>query len=269
MLHVSLAVFACASVLPFYWLVCGAFQRGDGVLSFRLAPWLEPSSLTLDNFRALLHETPFARWLFNSIFLASAHTVLVVGLSSIGGFALAKYEFRGKRLLMLVMLLTMLVPSQVILPGLYELIWRIRWVDTYAAILVPGAVSVFGMFLFRQAMLSVPDELLDAARVDGSSELRLWWSVVLPVVRPMTGAFTLMSFLASWNSFLWPQVVLQDEQKYTLPIGLANLMGLPEHQAHLGLLMAGTLLGVLPVIALFAALQRDFVGGLASGAVKG
>jgi len=157
----------------------------------------------------------------------------------------------------------------VLLPGTYDLVYRMGWIDSYAAIIVPGAVSVAGLFLFSQAMRHVPDELLAAARVDGCSELRLWWDVALPVVRPMIGAFTLLSFLAAWNSFLWPQIVLQSEDKYNLPIALANMMGVAQDQGRYGVLMAGTLISILPVIGLFFALQRDFIAGLTSGAVKG
>jgi ABC-type glycerol-3-phosphate transport system permease component len=170
---------------------------------------------------------------------------------------------------MAVMLATMLVPGQVLLLPNYEVMYRLGWLDTFAAILVPSAVSVFGMFLFRQAMRAVPDELLQAARIDGCSELRLWWDVALPITRPMTGAFTLLSFMSAWNSFLWPQVVLQSPEKYTLPIGLANMAGMPEYQSQFGILMAATLLSIAPVAVLFFVLQRDFVSGLATGAVKG
>src|SRR6185503_14547072 len=123
--------------------------------------------------------------------------------SSLGGFALAKYTFRGKKPLMLLMLATMLLPSQVLLGSSQELMYHLGWIDSYLAIIVPGAVSVFGMFLFMQAMKSVPDELLQAARMDGCSELRLWWEIALPIGRPMIGAFTLLSFMSAWNSFLW------------------------------------------------------------------
>jgi ABC-type glycerol-3-phosphate transport system permease component len=207
--------------------------------------------------------------MINSIFLSSAYTVSVVTLSSLAGFALAKYRFAGRRVLMFVMLATMLVPGQVLLLPNYEVMYTIGWLDSYAAILVPSAVSVFGMFLFRQAMLGVPDELLQAGRMDGCTEFRLWWEVALPIVRPMIGAFTLLSFMGSWNSFLWPQVVLQDPARYTLPIGMSNMIGVPEYQTHYGILMAGTLLSIIPVGLLFFVLQRDFVSGLASGAVKG
>ena len=161
------------------------------------------------------------------------------------------------------------MPGQVLLLPNYELMNRFGWMDSYAAILIPSAVSVFGMFLFRQAMLGVPDELLAAGRVDGCSELRLWWEVALPIVRPMLGAFTLLSFMGSWNSFLWPQIILQSPGKYTLPIGLANMVNLPAFQTNYGILMAGTLLSIAPVGILFFILQRDFISGLSSGAVKG
>ena len=268
-LNAILIGLALVSLTPFFWLVSAAFKHPEDMFRSAFLPWDRLGALTLDNFTALFEREPFARWLVNSLFLASLQTVLVVTFSSLGGFALAKYQFAGKRLLMAVMLATVLLPSQVLLPAGYELMYHFGWIDSYAAIVFPGAVSVFGMLLFMQAMRAVPDELLHAGRVDGCSELRLWWEIALPIVRPMVGAFTLLSFLAAWNAFLWPQVVLQDESKYTLPIGLAGMVGLPEYEARYGVMMAGTLLSILPVIALFFILQRDFIAGLSSGAVKG
>jgi ABC-type glycerol-3-phosphate transport system permease component len=267
-LHIAVTAAALVCFLPFIWLLCAAFKRGEDLFSSPFLP-ADLHKLTLGNFGELFGHEVFGWWLINSIFLASAATVLVVVMSSLGGFALAKYEFRGKTVLMLIMLFTMMIPSQVLLPATYELIWKIGWVNSYAAILVPGAVSVFGVFLFRAAMSGVPDELLQAARVDGCSEFRLWWDIALPVVRPMIGAFTLLSFIGNWNSFLWPQIVLQDDGKYTLPIGLANLVSQPGSTAGFGPLMAGTLLSLLPVTVLFFALQKNFIAGLTSGAVKG
>jgi ABC-type glycerol-3-phosphate transport system permease component len=171
---------------------------------------------------------------------------------------------------MLLMFATLLLPAQVLYPsGGIDLVRRLGWVNSYAAVIVPGSVSVFGMFLFMQAMKGVPDELLQAGRVDGCSELRLWWEVALPVVRPMVGAYTLLSFLASWNAYLWPQIVLQDEGRYTLPLGLSGMIGLAEYETRYGVLMAGTLIAVLPVLVLFFVLQHDFIAGLTEGAVRG
>ena len=270
LVHVVLSALAWLVLVPFLWMACAAFKRQQDIFSIPLLPWRRLHDLTLDNFRVLFTHEPYARWLVNSLFVSSLQTALVVTLSSLGGFALAKYRFAGRRALMLVMFLTLLLPAQVLYPsGGIDLVRRLGWVNSYAAVIVPGCVSVFGMFLFMQAMKQVPDELLAAGRVDGCSELRLWWELALPIVRPMIGAYTLLSFMGSWNSFLWPQVILQTPQKYTLPIGLTNMIGLPEYQTPYGVLMAGTFLSILPVAVLFFVLQRDFIAGLASGAVKG
>lgn len=270
MLHAALSAFAWVMLVPFLWMACAAFKRHEDIFSTPFLPWTRLDDLTLDNFRILFSREPFARWLVNSLFVSSLQTALVVTFSSLGGFALAKYRFAGRRPLMILMFATLLLPAQVIYPsGGIDLVRRLGWVDSYAAVVVPGAVSVFGMFLFMQAMKGVPDELLQAGRIDGCSELRLWWEVALPIVRPMIGAYTLLSFLASWNSFLWPQIVLQDESRYTLPLGLSGMIGLAEYETRYGVLMAGTLLAVLPVLVLFFVLQRDFMAGLAGGAVKG
>lgn len=267
--RIVVAALAIIIATPLLWVVCASLKRPEDLFTSTFLPWRHLGRLTLDNYRQFLGGQMFQGWLINSLFLASAHTVLVVTLSSLGGFALAKYRFAGQRVIMGLMLATMLLPSQILLPSSYELMYRLGWIDSYAAILVPGAVSVFGIFLFRQAMAGVPDDLLDAARVDGCGELRLWWQIALPIVRPMIGAYTLMSFMSSWNSFLWPQIILQSQGQYTLPLGLGNLIGMREYQEQYGILMAGTLLSVLPIVVLFAILQRDFISGLTSGAVKG
>lgn len=269
LLHVVLIVAAAVALSPFVWMCCAAFKHPQDVFGSTFLPPHPLHNLTLANFALLFNSTPFARWLLNSIFVASTQTVLVVTFSSLGGFALAKYRFAGKKPLMGLMLLMLVLPALALLPGGYLLMYDLGWINSYAAIIVPGSVSVLGIFLFRQAMQSVSDELVHAARVDGCSELRIWWEIALPIVRPMVGAYTLLSFLGAWNSYLWPQIVLQDQAKFTLPIGLAGMLSLPEYQTQYGVLMAGTLLSVLPVMLLFFVLQKDFVSGLASGAIKG
>ncbi len=268
-LHVLLIVAAAASLAPFFWLICASFKSGNDLFSYTFLPWSHLSRLTGANYTRLFTQHTFGRWLANSIFIASTQTVIATILSSLGGFAMAKYRFRGQRIIMAMMLGTMVLPAQVLIPSSYELMYHLGWIDSYLAILVPGAVNVFGLFLFRQAMLAVPDELLQSARIDGCSELYLWWEIALPLIRPMIGAFTLLSFTASWNSFLWPQIILQNEAKYTLPIALYNLNAMPGFQSDYGLLMAATVLSILPVALLFFALQKDFIAGLTSGAVKG
>jgi ABC-type glycerol-3-phosphate transport system permease component len=210
---------------------------------------------------------PFTRYLMNSLFITSAVVLVQVFFSSLGGFALAKYEFRGKRAIMAVMLLTMMVPAPVLLAPLYELIYTFGLMDRHLGLIVPAAVSVFGMFLFRQAMLAVPDELLEAARLDGCSEFGLYWRIALPVSRPMVGAFCLIAFMGTWNAFLWPQIILHTRERFTLTVGLTQLVG--TYTEQYGVMLAGTLLAILPAMALFFILQREFISGLTAGAVKG
>ena len=268
-LHLALLLVALLALTPLLWLICACFKQQQDIFSCAFLPWGHLQALTLENFRFLLSREPFGQWLLNSVFLASTQTVLVVVNSALAGFALAKYRFAGRRPVMAVILATMLMPGVVLLPSNWLLMYNLGWLNSYAAILVPGAASSFGTFLFMQAMQSVPDELIAAGRVDGCSELRLWWEVALPIVRPMLAAFTLLTFVAAWNSYLWPSLVLQDRTKLTLPIGLATLVGSPGFSSNYGALMAATFLSVLPVIVLFVALQRDFISGLSSGAVKG
>jgi ABC-type glycerol-3-phosphate transport system permease component len=268
LLTALLAAAALAVVFPLIWLVCASLKTGEDLFQYSTLPWGHLDHLTGANYIHLFTTRPVGRWMISSIFLASAQTLAATVLASLGGFAVAKYRFTGRRLIMGVFLSVMLLPYQVLLPSSYELMHHLGWLDSYRAILAPGAVSVFGLFLFSRAMQSVPDDLLHAGRIDGCSEIRLWWEIAIPLVRPMIAAFTLLSFTASWNAFLWPQIVLQDEGKYTLPIGLANMSVLPGSQADYGLLMAGTLLSIVPVVIVFFTLQRDFVAGLTSGAVK-
>jgi ABC-type glycerol-3-phosphate transport system permease component len=187
--------------------------------------------------------------------------------SSMGGFALAKYRFTGRVPLMTFMLASMTIPGVVLTAPNFKVIFELGWMDTYLALLIPVAVSVFGIFLYRQAILGgVPDDLVEAGRVDGCSEFRIYLQLVMPLVRPVTGAFCLISFLGAWNSFLAPNVYLQSQRKLTLPPVLNQYIG--EYAQHYGVFLAGTLLAIVPPAVLFFALQREFIAGLTSGAVK-
>jgi len=271
--HVVVAFFAALTLIPFVWLLCAAFKsrevffsanfipRGNGLFGFA---W---DKLTLDNFRRLFTELPFLRYMFNTFFLASTVTFLATVGSSMAGFALAKYEFRGRRAIIVLMLASMMIPGQVLLAPLYELIYRIGWIDNYLALIVPHVATVFGIFLFRQAFLGLPNDLIDAARIDGASEFYLYWAVAVPSVRPMIGAFTLVVFLGQWNTYLWPQIILQSSEKYPLAVAMANMVGI--YRQEYGMVMAGTLMSVLPVMALFLVLQKEFIAGLTTAAVKG
>jgi len=265
LLYLALVLCTVIMLTPLVWLVAACVKGPADFNSITFFP--PPDRFTAHNFRTLFTQIDFLRLLMNSFFITGTLVLIQLFFSSLGGFALAKYEFRGKKAIMIVMLATMMIPGQVLMAPLYELIYRMGLVDSYPGLIVPGAVSVFGIFLFRQAMLQVPDELLHAARIDGCSEFRAYLDVVMPVSKPMIGAFCLISFMGSWNSFLWPQIILHHSDRFTLPIALNQLIGLYSQQY--GTLMAGTFLSVLPVIVLFMLLQKEFVAGLTAGAIKG
>jgi ABC-type glycerol-3-phosphate transport system permease component len=241
-----------------------------------LPPVSEWSKETLNfgNFVKLFEPKPsihgyiyFWQYLINSLFLAAGLTCLQVFFCSMAGYALAKHNFKGKRPIMLFMLGSMMIPGVILLAPLYKLIVSIGWIDSYLALLLPGSCSVFGIFLYRQAMISVPKDLIEAGRIDGCGEFEIYLRLVMPLVRPMTGAFCLVSFLWSWNNFLSPQIFIQSQYKLTLPVVLQQYVNI--YFTQYGVFLAGTLLAIIPPAILFFALQREFISGLTSGAVKG
>jgi ABC-type glycerol-3-phosphate transport system permease component len=263
-------------MLPFAWLICAAFKDKSVINDYTFLPppsAVSSETINLDNFRTLFTPTQtlqgpitFWRYVFNSILLAGGGTFISMVFSSMGGYALAKYRFAGRGWVLTFMLASMTIPGILLLAPSFEVIWRLGWMDTYRALLVPGAVSVFGIFLYRQAMLGVPNDLLEAGRIDGCGEFRIYLTLVMPLVRPMTGAYCLISFLASWNAFITPNVFLQSQSKLTLPVVLNQYINV--YQQQYGVFLAGTLLAITLPAVLFLSLQREFISGLTSGAVK-
>jgi ABC-type glycerol-3-phosphate transport system permease component len=192
---------------------------------------------------------------------------LTVLLASLAGYAFAKYEFVGKRLLFVLTLLTLMIPFEVTVVPLFELMIELRWLDTYQAVIVPSAINAFGVFFMRQVMLAVPNDLLDAARVDGATEIGIFRQVVLPLSRGGLAVLALLSFLNAWNAYLWPLIALRSPEMFTLPIGLATLSGL--YKVEWGMIMAGAVLTTLPLLVLFVWLRQHLLSGLAAGALKG
>ena len=262
-LYAALLVAALVTLTPLLWLVANTTKTENDLFTYTFfAP-----RFSTDSYTKLFEGIPFFRDLMNSVFIASATVMTQLFFASLAGFALAKYEFRGKKPLMLFMLSTMLLPGQLTMAPAYELSYRLGLVDTYTGLILPGAVNVFGIFLFRQSIMQIPTELINAARIDGCSEFRIYWDIVMPVTRPMIGAFALLAFMGSWNNFIGPQILLHSASMYTLPIAINQFRDV--YASNYGALMAGTLLSILPVILLFMALQKEFVAGLTTGAVKG
>ncbi|TVR12838.1 MAG: carbohydrate ABC transporter permease [Planctomycetota bacterium] len=264
-LWLTLVAIALIFLAPLLYLLAASVKQTEDFHSYAFFPPID--RITLANFASLFGQMDFLRFLLNSFFVTCATVVLQLFMATLAGYALACYHFRGQKIIIIAMLVSMMIPAPVLLAPLYELLFHMRLIDTHMGLIVPGLVNVLGIFLFRQSMMGIPRDLIQAARVDGASEFGIYWHVALPVVRPMIGAFTLIAFMGTWNSFLWPQVVLQSTDLFTLPIALNQLVGL--YHDDYGALMAGTLLAVLPVIALFFMLQREFISGLTEGAVKG
>jgi len=230
-------------------------------------PRLLPSAVTLAHYRALFTRLDLARASLNSAGLATAVTLIALVVNSMAGYAFAKLRFAGRERLFRLLLAGLVVPAQVAMLPLFLMLKELRLVNTYAGVMVPGMASVFGIFLVRQYALSLPDSVLDAARIDGAGEFRIYRSLVLYLCAPILVTLAVFTFMGTWNDFMWPLVVLADARLYTLPVALASLAG--EHVQDVELMMAGAVLTVLPVVLLFVGLQRHYIAGIMAGGVKG
>ena len=272
--YLLLSAGAVLMMLPFAYLICSAFKTNDDVFrSTFLPPGDGPlgadwGRLTTDNLARLFTEMDFARHLLNSVFLASVTGILATLASAMGGYALAKFAFAGRGFFTSFVLAALVIPAAVLIAPTYQLLYWMGLLDSYAGLILPAVAPAFGVYLFRQAMIhSVPNEVLEAARIDGAGEVRIFFGIVLPLVRPMVGAFLLITFLGTWNNFISPQVVLQSSEKFPLSVAIAQLKGV--YSQDYALQMAGTLVSIAPVLLLFLLLQKEFISGLTSGAVKG
>ena len=260
----ALVLLALATALPLLWMVSASLMPTGEALS--LPPRLVPSRPTLEHYRALVERLDRGRNLANSALPATAITAVSLLCNSLAGYAFAKLRFRGRSRLFSLLIATLIVPPQVTVLPLFLEIRGLGLVNSFGGVLVAGIATVFGIFLIRQFALGIPDELLDAARLDGASEVRIYFELVLPLLRPILVTLGVFTFLSAWNDFMWPLIVLTDESKYTLPLALANLSG--EHVQDTELMMAGAVVTVLPVLLLFLALQRHYLEGILMGSVK-
>jgi multiple sugar transport system permease protein len=263
-LHAVLVLGAAATAAPMLWMLSASLMPAGEATA--IPPRWLPSLPTLEHYRALFTRLDLAANLWSSTLIASSATVISLVLNSMAGYAFAKLRFPGRDRVFRALLAALVIPAQVSMLPLFLLLKELGWIDTYLAAIVPGMASIFGIFLVRQSALSIPDTLLDAARIDGASELRIYRSLVLPFLKPVLVTLAVFTFMGTWNDFLWPLIVLADDERYTLPVALANLLG--EHVADTELMMAGAVLTVLPVLALFLVLQRHYVAGIMAGALK-
>jgi len=264
-LHGVLIAGGVITLFPLFWMLSASFMHSGEAATF--PPRLLPQAPTLDQYRQLFVRLNLGRAFFSSAVVASIVTISSVLFGSMAGYAFAKLRFGGRDRLFGLLLTAVVIPPQVGMLPLFLLMKKLHLVNSYWGAIVPSMATMFGIFLVRQFMLSVPHDLLEAARLDGAGELRIYWSVVMPLARPILATLATFMFMSTWNDFMWPLIVLSDQAHYTLPVALANLSG--EHVQDIELMMAGAVVTVLPVLALFVALQRYYIAGLMAGSVKG
>jgi multiple sugar transport system permease protein len=256
---------ALLTVIPLLWMISASFMpTGEATI---YPPRLLPSTVTLEHYRELFTRLNIGRAFFSSTVIAVGTTLLSLLLNSMAGYAFAKLRFGGRDRLFAVLVAALVIPTQVAMLPLFLMLKSVRLVNSYWGVILPSIATIFGIFLIRQFMLSIPDELLDAARIDGANEWRIYWNIVLPLARPVLVTLAIFTFMSAWNDFMWPLIVLTDDAKYTLPVAVANLVG--EHVQDTELMMASSVLTVLPVLLLFLALQRHYIAGIMMGSVKG
>jgi multiple sugar transport system permease protein len=263
--YLVLGVGLLVMLAPFLWMLLGSLKP-EAELQ-RVPPTWWPEAPSLDNYGQLFDRLDFPRFFTNSTFVAVAVTAGNLVFCSMVGYALAKLDFAGKRLLFGLVLGMLMVPGVVTFVPLFVLVSNLGLVNTYPGLILPYLVTPLGVFLMRQFMSGLPDELLEAARIDGAGEWRIFARVILPLCGPALATLGILTFLSSWNNFLWPLVVAQSEDKYTLPVALA-LYSVGQNATRYGLLLAGSVVVIVPVIALFVALQRYFVQGIATTGIK-
>jgi multiple sugar transport system permease protein len=230
-------------------------------------PHFLPSTVTFEHYVSLFTRLSIGRYLFNSALIAIIVTTTSLMINGMAGYAFAKLRFRGRDRLFKALSGGLVLPVQVAMLPLFLLLKNMGLINTYWGVIIPGMSSIFGIFLVRQYALAIPDEMLDAARVDGASEFRIFWSIVVPGIVPILATLAIWTFLATWNDFMWPLIVLSDESHYTLPVALANLAG--EHVQDIELMMAGSVITIIPVMLVFLFLQRYYIQGVMAGSVKG
>ncbi|MET7717472.1 carbohydrate ABC transporter permease [Streptomyces sp. NPDC005407] len=266
----TLAVLCTALVVmaaPFVWMTLSAFKTKPE-LAASPPVWI-PTEWTLTNFRDLLDRLDLPRYFLNSTLVATLVTVCNLVFCSMLGYALAKLNFAGRKQLFGLVLGALMVPGNLMLLPLFVLMSKLQLLNSYAGLVLPFAAGAFGVFLMRQFMMSVPDELLEAARLDGAGEWYIFWRIVMPLVKPALATLSILTFLASWNNFVWPLIATNDPGKYTLPVALATFATDPNQAGGSnGMLMAGSFLVILPVLFVFIVLQRYFTQGIATAGMK-
>lgn len=270
--HIVLIVVSILSLFPFLWLISTSLKGGAENI-FAYPPNFIPKDFTFENYIGVWGKVDFLRYFFNSAVVAIFTVILNLIFSSMAAYPLARMEFKGKKIAFFAILATIMIPFQAIMLPIYLIILKLNLLDSagavqgYLGLILPFAVSAFGIFLMRQAFLSIPREMEEAAIVDGCNSWEIFFKVLLPMVKPTLAILAIFTFIGSWGEFLWPSIVLSDEKMFTLPVGINNLQGI--FSSNWRYIAAGSIISIIPIITFFLSLQQYFISGENEGAVKG
>ena len=262
-----LVFFCLIAIIPFFWMLCSSFKSNAEISS--LAQTLFPQRFSFQNYSDVLNKFDFFRYFLNSLIYALLITVITVYSSAIAGFVLCKYRFKGRDALFTMILMTMMIPGVVTIIPRYSIMQSLHWLNTYKALIVPSVFTAFGIFMMRQSCAVIPNELIEAARMDGAGEIRIYNGIVLPLMVPAMAVQAIFSFVGSWNNYFTPALVLSTETKKTLPILIAALRSADFLKFDMGQVYAMITFSIFPVIVVYLFLSKYIVGGMAAGAVKG
>ncbi|HLR01762.1 MAG TPA: carbohydrate ABC transporter permease [Virgibacillus sp.] len=263
--YVILIVVAIFMLGPFLWLFSTALKsQGENIFAY--PPKLIPEHFTLKNFVAVMDSFPFWRYLFNSTLVSTLTVIFNILFCSLAAYPLARMKFRGRNVIFALIISTMIIPFQLLMIPIYSLALHLGLQNTYAGMILPHITTAFGVFIMRQGMLTVPYELDESAKMDGANSFQIWRKIIMPSVRPSMITLAIFTFVSSWDDFLWPLIIVDDQDMYTLPLGVNMLTG--TFASDWKLIAAGSIISIIPIIIVFLFLQRYFVSGL-KGAVKG
>jgi multiple sugar transport system permease protein len=263
--YILLSLLSVFMIFPFIWMLLASFKNADEI--YRLT--LFPSKPSLDNYIHIFTSrySRFGSWFLNSLLIAVTTTISVLFFDSLLGYTLSKFNFPGKRIIFLVIMSTLMIPTEMLIIPWYSISVLLKWVDTRWGIMFPGMISAFGMFLMRQFMSSIPEDLLDAARIDGQGEFRIYLTIAIPLASSALATLAIFNFIGNWNAFLWPLIIASKPATYTLPVGLANFSGEAVSEWHL--IMTGATLAMVPLIVIFLIFQRQIIKGISLSGMKG
>ncbi|WP_078551337.1 carbohydrate ABC transporter permease [Bacillus alkalicellulosilyticus] len=268
LITVGFVVVAFIALFPLLNLILSSFRPATDLMRNGISLLFDPATLTLDNYKYIFTEAGiYWKWFGNSVWISMVIVVLSLLFSSMVGYALAVYDFKGRNFFFLLVLIILMIPFEILMLPLFQLMIKLSLVNTYTAVILPAIVAPIAVFFFRQYALGLPRELMDAARIDGCTEYGIFFKIMLPLMGPSLAAMAILQGLNSWNNFLWPLVVLRSNDMFTLPIGLATL--LTPYGNNYDILLAGSVMTIVPIVILFIFFQRYFVAGLTVGGVKG